>query len=331
MGKKKDILIYGDKPLWAYHSIIKFLILNLSDKYNFYTDFVSFHLASKARNPLFFFQSLKNKFLYQKLKNNNKYDIVLYLGFYFPKYLKHNVKANHIIKGIYTEGFPPQSISYDKNIHQFINEYFNEDDFIVCGSKNIHNTYKKYFKNIYEANGDIILNLFEKKNKKKANKYFTIGWTGNPRREFKGFYSHIVPAVDTLKEKFKNIKFKTRFSGSINNLNEFYKDIDLVIIASTADAGPSLFMEAALMNIPIISTDVGFASSVIINGKNGFIVERNIEDIVDKASILINDKELYNKMSVNIKNDFNEMYGIAKRKKQWQNLFDSALKKHNKI
>ena len=212
MDKKKDILIYGDQPLWAYHNIIKFLILNLSDKYNFYTDFVSFHIDSNSRNPLLFFQFLKNKFLYQKLKKNNKYDIVLYLGFYFPKFSKHHVKSNQIIKGIYTEGFPPKSISFDKNIHQFINEYFNEDDFIVCGSKNIHNTYKKYFKNIYEANGDIILNLFENKNKKKANKYFTIGWTGNPKREFKGFYSHIVPAVNTLKEKFKNIKFKTRFS-----------------------------------------------------------------------------------------------------------------------
>jgi hypothetical protein len=47
---------------------------------------------------------------------------------------------------------------------------------------------------------------------------------------------------------------------------------NLVVIASDADTGPSLFSEANMMDVPAISTDIGFAHEAIIDRVNGVIV-----------------------------------------------------------
>ena len=46
------------------------------------------------------------------------------------------------------------------------------------------------------------------------NENFTIGWTGNPNREMKGFREIIEPAIKELQEEGLNLNLKTKFSGS---------------------------------------------------------------------------------------------------------------------
>ena len=140
--------------------------------------------------------------------------------------------------------------------------------------------------------------------KKISNSDFTIGWTGNPNREMKGFKEIILPAIEKVQGTGRTINLKTKFSGSYDELFDFYNDVDLVLIASRADSGPSLFAEASLSNIACISTAVGLPEMVIKNGENGIICERNINEFADAIIKLYDDRELLHQFSERIKEDY---------------------------
>ena len=124
----------------------------------------------------------------------------------------------------------------------------------------------------------------------------------------KGFRSIIEPAIKELQEDGFNIKLKTKFSGSYDDLLTFYTDVDLVVIASSADTGPFLFAEASLCKVPSISTKIGFPNSVINDGKNGLFINRDKEELKQVIIKLYNDRALLKKFSSNIKQDFLRLF-----------------------
>ena len=173
------------------------------------------------------------------------------------------------------------------------------------------------------------MNLWvQKEVMKNNNEKFIVGWSGDPSREFKGYFSHVVKAVELAKTKYPTIELKTRFSGPLKSLPKFYNDIDVVLIASDADAGPSLFAEACLCNVPSISTRIGFPNEVIINEVNGYFTEKNIIQMSDKIIELYENRDLLYEMSKRIRDDYLKGPGnIEKKKNVWRNLFENVLNK----
>jgi glycosyltransferase involved in cell wall biosynthesis len=321
---KKSILVIADFPNWAYYEIQQFIRKNLSDDFDIYCDFLIFNSIKKSKNPIKRIKLLVDGIKYRHIKKDNTYDIVVYLAFYFPNYMKINWKSKKIIKGIYTDGFPPSNSEFKGGMTEFVNMFLNDADAIVCGSEQIKNRYKKLVNNVFCANANNNKLLFTRKSRKKINNsdIFLVGWTGNPNREFKGFYSHIIPAVKLAQKKYPNIQLATRFSGPMKTLPGFYENIDVVLIASTADAGPSLFMDACIMGIPAISTNIGKPHELIIDGVNGYIVGRDINKMSERIIELYEDRQLLFDMSKRIKNDYDEMFNDDEVTKEWRDMFN---------
>jgi glycosyltransferase involved in cell wall biosynthesis len=166
--------------------------------------------------------------------------------------------------------------------------------------------------------------IFSPKHTIKNNK-FVLGWTGNPEREFKGFYSIVQPVVQELQNSGFNIELRTQFSGSLNSLADFWQNVDLAIIASEADAGPSMFMEASLCGVPSISTTIGMPAYVIVDNENGLFCSRNVADFVEKIALVIQHPELLEKMRVRIRKDYIEKLGVDVQIQNWENLFNQLI------
>lgn len=325
---KPSILIIADFPNWAYYEIQQFVKNNLANQYDIYCDFLVFNSKTKSKNPINRIKLLISKYKYQHLKKDNSYDIVVYLGFYFPEYMKVNWSAKKVVKGIYTEGFPPQNANFKGTIDDFKKIHLKNVDALVCGSKKSRETYANFFDKVYFASAIKNKNIFKKSKVKKINKSskFIVGWTGNPNRGFKGFYSHVIPAVELAQKKYPEIKLKTRFSGPMKTLPFFYEDVDVIVIASDADVGPSLFSEASLMEVPSISTKIGLPQEILNDGVNGFFVEKNIQEISNKIIELYENRELLYNMSKNIRNDYLVIKNEAELANNWNLMFNDLLK-----
>lgn len=335
---KKDILIVADRPHWAYHNIVEFVYKQFSNEYNIYKDYLLFNLKIDNRSSVLKKQYRKikykyrelHKYKYSKIKTDNKYDLVIYLGFYFPLQMKNNYHYSKIIKGIYTEGFPPENTeSFIKTEEEFIKKYLIDCDAIVCGNQNIREFYSKLFHRCYYANASHDELLFKRKNSKTINnsKKFIIGWSGNKNRPFKNYYNIILPVISKLKKIYPGIILKTRTKGSMNSLPGFYSDIDLVIIASEKDAGPSLFYEASLMDVPSISCKTGMPREIIKHKHNGYFVNNCcIDDFQNGIIEIYNDRKLLFSMSQNIRKDAINQLGTEISKKRWEIVLSEVLR-----
>ena len=94
-----------------------------------------------------------------------------------------------------------------------------------------------------------------------------------------------------------------------DKVREYLASIDVYALLSGLDTSPHSVLEAGLMKKPIIATDIGGVSEIVIDGKTGFMIEKgNYKEYIDKISILINDEEkrmeMGNKEYEFVKNNF---------------------------
>ena len=104
--------------------------------------------------------------------------------------------------------------------------------------------------------------------------------------------------LDVL-EKFDNFHWLGSLSYP-DKVQEFLSEIDIYAIITGMDTTPLSLKEAQLMQVPVIGTDVGGISETMKDGETGFLVrEGEYKNVIEKISMLINDKEFSVKMGAN--------------------------------
>jgi len=97
------------------------------------------------------------------------------------------------------------------------------------------------------------------------------------------------------------IKKTVEFAGSVNNeqLVEYYQKADVVVLPSInqGEAFGLVLLEAMACAKPVIASNLPGVRSVFKNGEHGFLVKPgNVDDLVDKLKIVLQDKALAEKM-----------------------------------
>lgn len=321
----------------------------LVSKTNFGNKINVVHYLSLTNNRISsFVADTTNDFLYQGkfykrniLKYNECYDVIFHMDYYYQystALLPHRVKNNNYIVGIYTEGFPHNGPNYDyrRNIdissitqEEFFNQYIKNYKALVVGSKNLQIQYSPFKIPTYFCTAIYKEAEFYVSNDKKYfDEYLVIGWTGNPNREFKGFETIIKPAIEKVISTGRKIRFQTQFSGTYEDLINFYENVGLCLIASTADTGPSLFVEASLSGIPCVSTNVGFPSMVIEDNINGFIVDREVDAFFEKICFCYDNRNVLHSFSKRIKNDYLSVLGNDILINNWRKVIEETTSSH---
>ena len=326
------MLIVVDQPEWAYHYIANYVIKHFSEKFDFYLDFTSFYLHSQKKTS--FLKRLKhhiiksyNKWRYQRIRRDQKYDVIYYSGYYMRKQYP-KIMASKTILGIAVESFPPLCVGIgDENINlaDFAKKYLNNVDVLVCGNHHTVDLYSSLDVPVLWANHWVSSEFYRLTPKKKnLSDKFIVGWSGKKNRQIKGYHDFVVPAVELAAKYRPGICLKTREFGPRKTLPRFYDDLDVVLIASESEGGPALFAEAACSCVPAISTRVGWPMMIIQDGVNGFLVDRNVEQMADRIVRLYDDRELLYSMSQKIYDDSNTVLGDEVQIKNWQRVFHAA-------
>ena len=76
-------------------------------------------------------------------------------------------------------------------------------------------------------------------------------------------------------------------------MRKFLSSIDIYLLLSGYDTFGMTIIEAEVMRVPVIATNVGGTSEAIINGKTGFLVNQgDVKEIEGKINLLLNDQNL---------------------------------------
>ena len=160
-------------------------------------------------------------------------------------------------------------------------------------------------------------NIFKPKSNK-SYKRFYVGYSGSKSHDWrKGVSKYIIPSTKMSGAKIKIAMLSTGNYVPMEEMPSFYGGLHVYVCASSSEGFSLSVLEAASCGVPIITTRVGGMKELIEDGKNGFLVDRDVNSISDKIALLKNDRDLLNLMSKNMRNSIKESWCWSKRVKEW--------------
>jgi glycosyltransferase involved in cell wall biosynthesis len=165
-------------------------------------------------------------------------------------------------------------------------------------------------KPVFVVKDGVDFEIFPLKNTVASTSKFTFGWIGNAQiqksagfegHDFKGF-SLIQSALEGTEFGFEYYDVSQRKPIPHNEVfDQFYSKIDCYICASESEGTPNTVFESLACGIPVITTDVGNVQDVVIDGVNGMIIERSVEQIRAAMYRIAADREHYAQNRHNIR------------------------------
>ena len=94
------------------------------------------------------------------------------------------------------------------------------------------------------------------------------------------------PLANELKELAKKMQLQIAFLGWQSDIEKILSFSDLVMLTSENEGTPVALIQAQMAGIPILATDVGSTSEVMINKKSGFCLNFSAENFADIIEML---------------------------------------------
>jgi len=94
------------------------------------------------------------------------------------------------------------------------------------------------------------------------------------------------PLLSDLKSLANEKNLPVTFLGWQSDIEKILSFSDLVLLTSENEGTPVALIQAQMAGIPVLATDVGSASEVMINGQSGFCLKYSAKDFADKIELL---------------------------------------------
>ena len=110
--------------------------------------------------------------------------------------------------------------------------------------------------------------------------------------------------------------------GERFDVQELIYDTDVSILLSSHEGMPMVILEAMFAGKPVIASNVGGIPELIANGKNGYLVANDVEEIVDRILLLSKDRIRCEKMGYEALKTAQNNFTIKKMVSKYQALFE---------
>lgn len=300
MKKKFKILLLPDVTNWAWGIKSRYIKKYLDDEFD-----IDIHYISEKKLDI----------------KNDIYD--LYLT-YTPVHLSslRHIDRDRKLTGL--TGIP----CFDSHFHK--NKKLIDFNNIVAGVHANCSQFKKLVekshKKIYYVPNGVDSEFFKKQDFIRNRNVLHVGFVGK-NTPIKGFGNIIKPAVAKAGNKVKLMTNINNWKSAKSHISliDFYKAIDIQIVASTQEGTPNPALEAAASGRPIISNRVGNMEELIENGINGILVERNINAYTEKLIYLSKHKDQLREMGNKIRETIVKNWDWSIKAENFRNMFREVL------
>lgn len=102
--------------------------------------------------------------------------------------------------------------------------------------------------------------------------------------------------LDDLRARAEPLGGRVRFLGWRSDVEAVYAAADLVVLTSDNEGMPVSLIEASLVGTPSVTTDVGSAREVVLDGRTGLVTTTDVEAITAAVARLLDDAPLRARM-----------------------------------
>ena len=128
-----------------------------------------------------------------------------------------------------------------------------------------------------------------------------------------------------LVERF-GLNGRFTFRGHLDNMEEFYRGLDLFINTSIHEGIPMSVLEAMSYGLPIVAPRVGGLREIIDHGVDGLLIEsRYAKAFAEKCLLLAKDERLWQKMSKAARQKVINHFSVNHMAEEYYNLYLEVL------
>ena len=137
------------------------------------------------------------------------------------------------------------------------------------------------------------------------------------------------PARNELESRARalNLENHCEFVGRIDEIRDFYADVDVVVISSWSEGTPIGLLEAMACGKPVVATSVGGIPEVIEQAKSGLLVpRRNPTALCDAVLRLMQDAEMRTNLGREARKKVAAQFSVSALGKSTHQLYRELLK-----
>lgn len=124
----------------------------------------------------------------------------------------------------------------------------------------------------------------------------------------------------------KGLKDKVHFLGQRLDIPELLSITDIFILSSLSEGMPVSLMEAMASGLPVVATNVGGVSELVVDGETGFFVpSRNPSLLAEKIKILIDNKTLRETMGIKGRARIKDNFTLEAMVKKTEELYKGLI------
>ena len=153
-----------------------------------------------------------------------------------------------------------------------------------------------------------------------------VGTSGTKKRDWKEGISEIIEPLAKL--DFIDLKLAIPEDGHYvapKKMPHFLNNIDVYALASASEGFPLKVLEACACARPVITTRVGGCEDLIINGKTGFFVDRDISSFGEKLQFFQENRDAAVAMGRRNRQIVEEFWSWEKRAGAWLDFIEANL------
>ena len=135
------------------------------------------------------------------------------------------------------------------------------------------------------------------------------------------------PLMPELKKKAEELRLENlTFRGHVEDMNEFYEEIDLFLNTSLHEGIPMTILEAMGRGIPVVAPSVGGIPEIFDANEGGVLIQ-NSDPLLfaEKCLMLYADKKTYSQMSVAAINRIKDEFSVLAMTEKYLGLYGDAL------
>ncbi|MBQ7310629.1 MAG: glycosyltransferase [Alistipes sp.] len=112
--------------------------------------------------------------------------------------------------------------------------------------------------------------------------------------------------------EFGELPDNCHFVGNIPNAGAYCSKADILMLPSNYEGLPMVILEAMSFGKPVVASNVGGISEIVINDVNGYALENDAQLFASKISYILEDKDIYTRFSQYSSRLFSEQLTVEK-------------------
>jgi glycosyltransferase involved in cell wall biosynthesis len=123
-----------------------------------------------------------------------------------------------------------------------------------------------------------------------------------------------------------------RFAGFRREIPEIISIMNISVLSSLREGLPNVLLESMAMCKPVVATDVGGVSELVINNKTGFLVQpRDSATLADAVVRLLLDEKKVREFGQAGRKYVEQKFSLPRMVEQYENLYTQLAEKHFKL